>query len=492
MLTAKDAWLATLGQLELQLNRATFDTWLRGAELIACEGDEFVVRVPHAYAKDWLDRHLAQEIARTLSAIYQQTVHLRFVPHAPSRNGSSAHPAPLFDGLPAEQPTDEPPLNSPTPAAPPAARPDYAEWDPRVSDVRRSADAASSDLPSHGLTRFDRRYTLESFVSAPCSLFAAAAARAVAENPGGGYNPLYLYGPPGAGKTHLLHAIAQVCQGAGRRVLYVTGEAFTNELIAAIRDRQTEELRARYRNVEVLLLDDVQFLAGKPSSEEEFLHTFNTLFGQGAQIVIAGSAHPRQLEKLDERLRSRFEGGLLADIQAPDLAARLDILKKKAAAQGTPLPDDVAETLARHETQSVRELEGLLTQTLARAALTQQPLSAALAEQVIEKNSLQPPRRRATNVEQVLQATAQYHQLSLDELLSPRRTKAVVRARQIAMYLAREETDASLPQIGEALGGRNHSTVLHGVQKIAQTVAEDEALRREIGDIRRQLYHSIN
>ena len=239
-------------------------------------------------------------------------------------------------------------------------------------------------------------------------------------------------------------------------------------------------------------MDDVQFLAGKSSSEEEFLHTFNAIFSLGGQIVVAGNAHPRLLEKLDDRLRSRFEGGLLADIQAPDLDTRLRILQHKADSQGMPLPDDVALTIARHDTHNVREVEGLLTQVLARATLSQQPLSAALAEQILNKNSVEPVRRQGTRIEQVLQATATYHQLSLDDLLSKRRTKDVVRARQIAMYLAREETDASLPQIGEALGGRNHSTVLHGYQKIAETVEIDDALRREIGDIRRQIYLHAN
>jgi chromosomal replication initiator protein len=270
-------------------------------------------------------------------------------------------------------------------------------------------------------------------------------------------------------------------------VIYITAEAFTNELVTAIRARKMDEFRERFRKTDVLLLDDIQFIAGKSSTEEEFYHTFNTIFGQGGQVVVASDQHPRTIDKLDARLRSRLEGGLLTDIQPPELETRLSILHAKSTVQGTTLPEEVATILARHTTGNVRELEGLLTQVLARAALAKQPLTAALAEQVINKNGAQP-RRRTTNVAQVLEATATYHQLSLDDLLSKRRTKDVAHARQIAMYLAREETDASYPQIGAALGGRNHSTVLYGYQKIAKTVETDEALRREIGDIRRQLY----
>jgi chromosomal replication initiator protein len=270
-------------------------------------------------------------------------------------------------------------------------------------------------------------------------------------------------------------------------VLYVTAETFTNEMVAAIRTHATDDFRARYRQVDVLLVDDVQFMAGKTKTEEEFYHTFNAIFARGGQIVIASNQSPRRLENLDDRLRSRFEGGLMADIQSPQFETRLAILRSKSQAQGATLPDEVAGLLARPATENVRELEGMLTQLIARATLSQQPITLALAEQVLNQSSDQP-RRRTTNLDRILEATATYHQLSLDDLLSKRRTKDIVRARQIAMYLAREETEASYPQIGRALGGRNHSTVVYGYQKIAGQVEEDPDLRQHVSDLRRQIY----
>jgi chromosomal replication initiator protein len=323
-------------------------------------------------------------------------------------------------------------------------------------------------------------------VTGPSNQFAAAAAKAVAETPGEMYNPLFIHSSVGLGKTHLLQAIGHKCEDDDLDVIYITAEAFTNELVMAIRARKTEEFRERYRQVDVLLIDDIQFMAGKTSSEEEFYYTFNEICSQGGQVVVASNCAPKAMTSLDERLRSRFLGGLIADIQPPELETRLKILTVKAAYQHTQLPEDVADLLARHVTSDVRDLEGILTQLLARAALSKQPLTLALAQHVLDKNGMIA--RRSTNLDDVLAATATYHQLSLDDLMGKRRTKEVVRARHIAIYLAREETDASLPQIGEALGGRNHSTVLHGYQKIADEVASDKELRDEVSAIRRQLY----
>jgi chromosomal replication initiator protein len=518
MLTPKDAWQATLGQLQLQLNRSTFDTWLKGAELVAYEDGEFIIRVRHAYAKDWLEKHLAEQITQALGRIFERSVRVNFVVYLPHRKAKQSAAGPLFTAAqPSEpmasarsngsQPSGEPEgpstkaedkaladakdtgetngdANAATQPETQSASSDYSEWDPRVTDVRHTTTTTPTTVEEASL---DQRYTFELFVTGPSNQFAHAAAQAVAETPGKRYNPLVIDGGTGLGKTHLLQAIGHASRAGGRRVIYITAEAFTNEMVTAIRARKMDEFRERFRKAEVLLLDDLQFMAGKSSTEEEFYHTFSTIFSQGGQVVVACDQHPRTNDKLDERLRSRLEGGLRADIQPPELETRLAILRAKSTAQGTTLPDDVATILARHTSGNVRELEGLLTQVLARATLAKQPLTAALAEQVISKNGAQP-RRRTMNVAQVLEATATYHQLSLDDLLSKRRTKDVVRARQIAMYLAREETDASYPQIGAALGGRNHSTVLYGYQKIARTVESDEALRHEIGDIRRQLY----
>ncbi len=499
MLTPKDAWQATLGQLELQLNRATFDTWLKGSEVLAYEDGEFVIRVRHAYAKDWLEQHLNSQIIEMLGRILGRSVTVNYVVHLPTARFHHPPAGPLFADLPSEAASkseglaaaEQPPASSPAADPPPSPWLAFAEWDPRVSEVRRTSEL---DVPIRSSARFDARYTFDSFVTGPSNHFAFAAAQAVAGTETPAYNPLFIYGGVGLGKTHLLHAIGQVAEGAGKNVIYVTAETFTNEMVAAIRGKTMDEFRSRYRTVDVLLIDDAQFVAGKTSTEEEFYHTFNAVFSRGGKIALASDVHPRSISGLDERLRSRFEGGLLADIQAPEYETRHRIVKAKSAAQDVTLPDDIAELMARHETDNVRELEGLLTQVLARTKLTKEPLTLALAQAVLNKNSARPPQptRRATSIDQVLQATAKYHQLSMDDLLSKRRTKAVVRARQIAMYLAREETAASFPQIGAALGGRNHSTVLHGYQKIAGEVDLDEDLRREVSDIRRQLNLSVN
>lgn len=472
MLSPRDAWQATLGQLQLQLNRATFDTWLKGSEVLAYEDGEFVIRVRHTYAKDWLEKHLQSTILQILSGILGRSVQVNYVVYLPNRQRSQPEPTPLWKQQHENHSTEE---KIPE-------RIDTSEWDPRLTDSKHSR-ANETDAFR---TPLNRRYTFDAFVVGPSNQFAAAAAKAVADAPGELYNPLYIHSSVGLGKTHLLQAIGHACKNDGLDVMYITAEAFTNELVMAIRARKTEEFRARYRQVDVLLVDDVQFMAGKTSSEEEFYYTFNEVCSHGGQVVVASNSAPKALTSLDERLRSRFLGGLIADIQPPELETRLKILAAKAAVQHIQLPEDVADLLARHVTSDVRNLEGVLTQILARAALNKQPLTLALAQQVLDKNGMMP--RRTTNLDEILAATATYHQLSMDDLMSKRRTKEVVRARHIAIYLAREETDASLPEIGEALGGRNHSTVLHGYQKIADEVASDKQLRDEVSAIRRQLY----
>ncbi|WP_119065339.1 chromosomal replication initiator protein DnaA [Aggregatilinea lenta] len=525
MLSPRDAWHATLGQLELQLNRATFDTWLKGSELLAYEDGSMTVRVRHAYAKDWLEQHLYHLISQTLSSLIGEPVRVSFTVSVPAQPPVERQAGTLFAALPDEDhtATNRPQAKAEVGVASLAASDSSAEVDtadtdaaPRSGASTATRSTASSALkpaprsneiahehpaprPSASSTLdtprvpFNRRYTFGSFVTGPSNLFAQAAAKAVADAPGDAYNPLTLYGGSGLGKTHLLNAIGQACEAAGKRVVMVTAEMFTNDMVASIRSHSMADFRDRYRGADVLLVDDIQFIAGKTGTEEEFYHVFNTLISQNSQIVVACNAHPCHLGTLDERLRSRLSGGLMADVQPPEEAMRLAILKAKAEAQGMPLPDDVAQILAGPDTTNVRELEGLLTQVLARTSLTKEPLNADLAYRVLGKSqSVRQPaskssQRKGTGLKQVLAAAASFHQLSMDDLLSKSRTKEVVRARQVAMYLAREETEASLPQIGEALG-RNHSTILHGYKKIASEIPLDDALRHELSAIRRQLY----
>ncbi len=525
MLSPQDAWRATLGQLQLRLNRASFDTWLKGAELVSYEDGEFVVKVRNAFAKDWLERRLHKDITETLSRIFARSVRVSFIVHMPHRHPPQdlSNAGPLFALLAkthteqATQPTPQPlPLPLPSLAPPPpepssatetepsfgADAPhtlptrtgamDYTEWDPRFNDLRHPSSKSekdTADAPDESLPLLEAR-NFEAFIIGPGNRFAHAAAKAVVDQPGKRYNPLVIYGDVGLGKTHLLQAIGHACQQQGLRVLYVTAEAFTNETVAAIRGRKTEALRRRYRHVDVLLVDDLEFMIGKKHTEEEFFHTFNTITGKGGQVVVTLSKRPRDLRKLDERLRSRLEGGLVVDLQAPSQATREAILHAKARAQQTTLPPEVARLLAENLTGNIRELEGALNQVLARVALTGQELTTELVRQTLglqaQMRALQAA-KEPPSIQRVLEATATYYQLSLDDLLSKRRTQKVARARQIAMYLAREETQASLPKIGAALGGRNHSTILYGYKKVAQKLPNDNALQQDIAAIRKQL-----
>jgi chromosomal replication initiator protein len=446
--------------LEVQLDRAVFNTWLRGAEVATYEDGEFSIRVQHAYAKDWIEKHLGHVITYTLGSIFGRSVHIHYV--VATAQPEEPQAGPLWAHLPVEheQESDE------------SQEDYYPAWDEMPAETTRA--------------ELNHRYTFDAFVVGPSNEFAYAAARAVADNAGCDYNPLFIYGGVGLGKTHLLQAVGRYAEESGQQVIYVSGEAFTNELVGAIRGNKTADFRARYRRADVLLVDDVQFIAGKSAMEEEFYHTFNTIINRGGQIVVTSDRLPRDMKKLDERLRSRFEGGLQADIQIPELETRIAILEVKSSAQGTPLPNNILLMLAEHVTTSVRELEGIMTQVLARASLAKQPLTEKLVESILSRSGIQAPRRTAS-VNEVLEATATYHQMSLDELISKRRNKEVVRARHIAIYLAREATSATLPQIGDALGGRDHSTVLHGYQKIADDLNADPILRREVNDIRRYL-----
>jgi chromosomal replication initiator protein len=524
MLSPKDAWQSTLGQLQLQLNRPTFETWLEGSELLAYEDGEFVIRVRHAYAKDWLEKHLHRQITSALTDIFGRTVKVRFVVFLRNQRTVDPDAGPLF-ALTAQNThrqlelfnTTLLPQKIETPAsvslqshsdngsnakpesatAPDAEQVrvetddwlDYLEWDPRFTDIRHTP--SSDKQPAKHNNPFNECHTFQSFVIGPENHFAALAAQRVAEKTDTIYNPLVIHGEVGLGKTHLLHAIGQKSEAAGRSVLYVTAETFTNELVESINTRKTSEFRERYRTVEVLLVDDIQFMVGKSKSEEEFFHTFNAVLSRGGQVIIACRQHPGTLTKLDERLRVRMEGGLIIDVHAPENTTRCEILKSKAREHDIELPDDVARILAQHPVSNVRELGGILKQVLARATLIDQPLTSEWAETVLEKMPrLGKPgaaRNRTPEISDIVDVAANHFQLSADVLLGAGRTKPVVHARHIVMYLARDLTDASYPQIGKALGGRNHSTVVYGYKKIAKLIGEDRDLRAEIDAIRRRL-----
>jgi chromosomal replication initiator protein len=428
--------------------KGTYDTWVREAELVAYEDGAFVIGANNAYARDWLEGRLKSTITRLLTGMMNRSVEVRFVVWQPT------------------QPTEKLAEFSP--------EPETAE--PAV-EVHLHPDAANFTL--------NPRYTFETFVVGNSNRLAHAASLAVAENPSRAYNPLFLYGRVGLGKTHLLRSIGNAAVQQGLQVLYVSSEEFTNDLIHAIRTHSTQAFRDKYRNTDVLLVDDIQFIAGKESTQEEFFHTFNTLHGQNKQIVITSDRSPKGLVTLEERLRSRFEWGLIADIQAPDFETRLAILRSNAERLGKAVDPAVLETIARRMQSNIRELEGALNRIIAYAYLRGLPLTpdlvdSALADLVAEPKSLEP--------DQLVEAVGKAFGISRDRLLSRDRSAEVALARQVAMFLLREEARLSLPVIGELLGGRDHTTVMHGCHKIGELLERDDHLRRQVSSLREQLY----
>jgi chromosomal replication initiator protein len=440
-------WSAALGELQLQMTQATFDTWLRDSRFLKHEDGAFVVGVKSGYAKDWLETRLFATIKRTLVRLTGRPVDIKFV---------------VWDGEPLRQEAVTL-LNLHDPSLP----------------QRTDHDLCAANL--------NPRYIFESFVVGPGNRLAHAASMAVAESPGNAYNPLFVYGGVGLGKTHLLHAIGHDCQIQGLRVLYVSSEEFTNDLIEAIRSHTTDSFREKYRTSDVLLVDDIQFIAGKESTQEEFFHTFNTLHGTGKQIIISSDRAPKAMSTLEERLCSRFEWGLIADIQPPDLETRIAILRSKAAANNIAIPNEILTVIARRIQSNIRELEGALNRVVALSRLTHQPLTNEVAEAALA-NLL--PQRSKLSADQIIETVANHFGVEANAFQGPSRSKMIARPRQIAMYLLREETGASLPQIGALLGGRDHTTILYGCERIADLIEEDTDLRREVVTLQQRLYNA--
>lgn len=337
---------------------------------------------------------------------------------------------------------------------------------------------------SHEFGRLNPKYVFDTFVIGSSNRFAHAAAVAVAEAPAKAYNPLFIYGDSGLGKTHLLHAIGHYARRlySGIRVRYVNSEEFTNDFINSIRDDEGASFKTTYRNVDVLLIDDIQFLAGKDRTLEEFFHTFNALHNNNKQVVITSDLPPKQLAGFEDRMKSRFEWGLLTDIQPPELETRIAILRKKAQNEGLSAPDDALEYIASKISSNIRELEGALIRVTAFASLNRQPVDVALAEMVL-KDLITDDGAQEITADQILKQTAEYFKLSMEELCSKSRTRTLVTARQIAMYLCRELTDMSLPKIGQELGGRDHTTVIHADRKIRELMAERRVIYNQVTEL---------
>lgn len=460
-----DAWNAAFSQLEMQLDRPTFDTWLRGSILLEFKDDVFVIGVRNSYAREMLQHRLYRNVRRVLSDIYGKQIELQFE--------VCKQETPKFDDGEDEMPLLR--LISQQAEAP-APAPLH----------RQVARPQRPDLPESEL---NPRYTFDRFIVGNENPLVYPAARAVADNPGITYNPLLIYGGVGLGKTHLLQAIAHVCRDKGQRAIYISSEAFTNDLIDAIRSKTTAMFREKYRSADVLLVDDIQFIAGKDSTQEEFFHTFNQLHMFNKQIVLAADRHPSQMDGVVDRLRSRFQSGLTIEVQAPEFETRVAIVRMWASERGLRLPDHVCELLANRAKTNLRELESVFNQIVAASQLSRQPIDLESAAAVI--NGFHRPRHHIT-LYQVLETTARHHGLTVDDLVGPRRAGAVNQARQIAMYLAREMTQASLGQIGDAFGGRKHSTVLHSCNKIAEDMDSDTLIRSIVLTIREKLVKGLD
>ncbi len=443
-MNAEQAWQSVLGQLQMEMPRASFDTWVRDTRPVSYQDGTLTVGVRNAYARDWLENRLTNTVSRLLVGIMNASVSVNFV----------------VNGNESEHVVDEVPALHSRPS-------DFAQDKPEA--------VPSYEQPSHN-SKMNPRYVFDTFVVGSGNRLAHAACLAVAEKPARAYNPLFLYGGVGLGKTHLLHAIGNSCQARGLNVLYVSSEEFTNDLITAIRTHTTQAFREKYRSADVLLIDDIQFIAGKESTQEEFFHTFNTLHGQDKQIIVSSDRPPKSLVTLEERLRSRFEWGLTADIQPPDLETRLAILRSKAERTGRQISDEILESIARRVQSNIRELEGALNRILAFADLSGTSLTPSLVEVALADLL---PQKRNISPTKVLEAIAAREGIGVDDLLGQNRSAKIAMPRQLAMYILREFNEISLPQIGELLGGRDHTTVMYGIKKIA----DNEKLKKQAENI---------
>lgn len=462
--SAADIWQTAQGELQLQLPRETYDTWLRNARLVAHEDGTYIIGVHNIYAREWLEHRLKKVILRTLGRIAERTVEVRFIVTA--ENGHRAR------------------------AQREKEREEVYKAGPLLAELHKPEKQPTFERLAPGETGLNTRNTFETFAVGTCNRLVKAAAEAIVETHSAQFNPLYVYSDVGMGKTHLLHAIGNAAHQCGRRVLYVSSETFTNDLVAAIRRKSTSDFRDKYREVDVLLVDDVQFLAGKDASQEEFHHTFNALMNANAQIVVAANAPPDAIPNLDSRLRSRFEGGLVIPIEAPDYLTRVDILEIKAQqrALNGRMPLELLEKIAQEVEGSVRELEGALNRVIASTLITKEAPTLDETEAVLDE--IQPAAPGSSGelaLEDIIMTVADHYDVTVDDLLGRGRSREVSSARQVAMFIAHNEADLPLQQIGEAMGGRNHSTVLYSCERVEDLMSTDSQVRRQVQTILRAL-----
>lgn len=444
---AQRVWDAALGQLQIHVTKPNYDTWLKDTQGLRLGDGQFVVGVPTEFVKEWLATRMRTVVSQTVGGILGQPTDIAFEIIGGNGNGRTAV-AVVGENFP-------------------------------LGSGSHGQAVISSPVQRQ---RLNPRYTFHSFVVADSNRMAMAAATAAADRPGEDYNPLFIYSTPGLGKTHLLQAIAQRALETDRNALYITAEQFTNEFVTAIAQGRADEFRRRYRSVQLLLVDDIQFLAGKGRTQEEFFYTFNDLHSDGCQLVVASDRAPSAINGLEGRLCSRFQWGLVADIQPPDEETRLAILRAKAVEQKVDVPDEVARFLADRSRENIRELEGSLNRVVAYARLTSSRISIDVAARALA--ALTPTLSGPADPQAILKAVSQYFTIGIPALAGKSRSKPIAEARHVAMYLLREDGELALKQVGLLLGHRDHSTVIHGVQKIARALIADPRLSVQLSEIR--------
>ena len=457
----KGLWQAVLGELEVTVSRANFSTWFRHTAILSQEDGHVVIGVPNIMTKNWLETKFHTDIKSTLTKMNNgvQTIEYKVgsIPATPN-----------------------------TPTLRQANTPNARRNDTATPRAAQTSMSISGPAVANNL---NPRYTFENYVVAASNELAYAACQAVAKEPGSKYNPLYLYGGVGLGKTHLMQAVGNeiLRNDPSKHIEYVTSETFTNEFINAIQKKKNSAFVDKYRNVDVLIIDDMQFLAGKEATQDEFFHTFNALHQSNKQIIICSDKPPQLLVQLEDRLRSRFAMGMIADIQAPDLETRQAILQAKASAQGIILPLEVVDYLARHAQQNIRELEGVLTQLLAYCELRGIEPSVSAANQLLAGQAAAKPKLKPLSPKVVIERVAAYFDLQTADIIGAKRDKEIVVPRQITMYLMRHEMSLSFPKIAAAVGGRDHTTAMHSVTKIEKQLEDDDNLRTDVQAIRERL-----
>ncbi len=449
-----DIWQKTLEQIEPQVSKLVFDTWIKAIIPIKIQNKKIILGVPKSFIKDWIEDNYLNKISLIINTILNENFQIDIV------------------NLDIEESQQKEPF-----------------VEQKIIKINKPLPSEDNFFKQEDLiSTLNSKYTFDSFVIGNSNRFAHAASLAVSETPGKVYNPLFMYGGVGLGKTHLMHAIGQKVKekNPDSKVLYISSEKFTNELINSIRDGSTEKFRQKYRNIDCLLIDDIQFLAKKEHTQEEFFHTFNTLYDANKQIVISSDRPPKEIPTLEERLSSRFEWGLTADVQPPDIETRIAIIRKKAQIDNLEIPNDVAFFIASKIENNIRELEGCLLKVIAYSSLNKLPITLDMT-QIALKNIINTDINKPITIEKIQDIVANHYKIKKEDLLAKKRTKNIVYPRQIAIYLCRELTDYSLPKIGDLFGGRDHTTIIHSIEKIVKDIQKDSQLEQDIKSLKNKL-----